>query len=356
MDDFQDRYVSFLKSLEENELDGFIASQPTNLRYLFNLDAELGFAVTSEKETILLIDSRYVEIAQKETVNCKIKLAPVSTLQSLEELASKLFPTNRARIGFESDHLTHSLVSKLKSTISGKQMVPTANVIENLRQVKSANELEAIRKAFEVSSRAYHRIFEDFSWQGSELALAAKLEHKIRMEGAEGIAFKTIVASGSRSSHPHARPSKSLIQDSSLILIDFGAIKNGYHSDTTRVLLRSQDKEEEKILKIVQEAQNRAISGIQAGQKASSIDSLARKYIEDHGYGQYFGHSLGHGLGLEIHELPNVSSTSETVLEVGMVFTVEPGIYLPGRYGVRWEDAVIVTDSGCEVLRIDAPR
>ena len=355
MDDFQLRYRRFLKAVEENQLDGFLTSKPANLRYLFNLDASLGFAVTRESETILLVDSRYIETARQDAVNCQVKLASGSPVQALKELLRELFPTNRSHLGFESDHLPYRAVTDLKAARPRASLVATSEVIEILRQIKSEKEQEGIRRAFEVAARAYQKVFEAFDWKGRERDLAGRLEYELRLAGAEGSAFDTIIASGPRSSLPHARSSASTIDDSSLLLIDFGAVKDGFHSDTTRVLWRPPDVELE-ILEIVKEAQIRAITGIRPGKQASAVDALAREHISARGYGEYFGHSLGHGLGLEIHELPRISSTSETVLEAGMVFTVEPGIYLPGRYGVRWEDAVIVTESGCEVLCIDSSQ
>ncbi len=355
MNDFQLSYRRFLRAVAENQLDGFLTSKPANLRYLFNLDASLGFAVTRESETILLVDSRYIETAHQDAVNCRVKLASGTPIQALKELLRELFPTNGSHLGFESDHLPYSSVTDLESAMPGASLVATSEVIERLRQIKSEKEQEGIRRAFEVARRAYGKVFKGFDWKGKERDLAGRLEYELRLAGAEGTAFDTIIASGSRSSLPHARSGPATIDDSSLLLIDFGAVKDGFHSDTTRVLWRPPDAEPE-ILEIVQEAQIRAIAGIRPGKLASAVDALGREYIAARGYGEYFGHSLGHGLGLEIHELPRISSTSETVLEAGMVFTVEPGIYLPGRYGVRWEDAVIVTDSGCEVLRIDSSQ
>ncbi len=353
MDEFQARYRHFLKAVEATAIDGFLTSKPTNLRYLFNLDASVGFALTWEGETTLLVDSRYVETARQEAVNCRVELASSTAYVALQELLGERFSSRRGRLGFESDHLTWAAVTGLESEMAGTSLVATSEVIEGLRQIKSRNEQEAIRRAFEVAARAYRRVFEEFDWNGRERDLAGRLEYELRLAGAEGAAFDTIVAAGARSALPHARAGNASLGESSLLLIDFGAVKDGYHSDTTRMIFRTPDARPE-IFEIVREAQARAIAGIRPGQPVSTIDALGRDYIKASGYAEYFGHSLGHGLGLEIHELPRISETSERVLEAGMVFTVEPGIYLPGRYGVRWEDAVIVTESGCEVLRIGA--
>ena len=352
MNEFQVRYRRFLKAVEENELDGFLSSRRANIRYLFNLDASIAFGVTWEGETTLLVDSRYFEAASRQAVNCRVELARRIPDTFLVEFLSG-GPKQKGRLGFEGDHLTYELVKTLESELSRKRLIATSGLVEHLRQVKSQDELVKIRRAFEVAGSGYHDTFGDFVWKGTELELAGLLEYQLRRAGAEGPAFETIVAGDVRSSLPHARPTPERIDDSSLLLVDFGAVVRGYHSDTTRVCLR-QGSDEPDELRIVKEAQARAISAVRPGIHAAAIDALARDYIAEHGYGEHFGHSLGHGLGLQIHELPRIHRDSSVLLEPGMVFTVEPGIYLPGQYGVRWEDAVIVTESGCEVLRIDS--
>ena len=353
MNEFRARYRCFLKAVEENEIDGFLTSQPANIRYLFNLDASIAFGVTWEGETTLLVDSRCFESASKQAVNCRVKLARRSPDEWLQGFLSGGAGKQIGRLGFEGDHLTYGLVRSLESGLSKLTLVATSGLVEHLRQVKSQAELAEIRRAFEVAATGYYAMFRDFVWKGTELELAGLLDYELRKAGAEGPAFETIVAGDVRSSLPHARPTPTRIDECSLLLVDFGAVVGGYHSDTTRVHLRRGTGNPEE-LKIVKEAQARAISQVRPGIPADRIDALARDYIAECGYGEHFGHGLGHGLGLQIHELPRIHRGSCALLEAGMVFTVEPGIYLPGQYGVRWEDAVIVTKSGCEVLRIDS--
>ena len=351
MSDFEVRYRRFLKAVEENELDGFLSSRRASIRYLFNLDASLSFGVTWEGETTLLVDSRYFEAASQQAVNCRVELARHVPATSLLEFLSGGPEKQRGRLGFEGNHLTYELVKTLESGLSRNRLISTSGLVEHLRQVKSRDELGEIRRAFKVAGAGYHEVFGDFPWKGTELELAGLLEYQLRKLGAEGPAFETILAGDVRSSLPHSRPTSEPIDDSSLLLVDFGAVVGGYHSDTTRVCLRPGSNQPDE-LRIVKEAQARAISAIRPGIPAAAIDALARDYIAEHGHGEHFGHSLGHGLGLQIHELPRIHKDSPVLLEPGMVFTVEPGIYLPGQFGVRWEDAVIVTESGCEVLRI----
>jgi len=352
MDEFGVRYRQFLKVMEENGLDGFLTSQPANIRYLFHLDASLAHGVTWEGETTLLVDSRYFEAASRQAVNCRVELAArIPDPPLVESLSGG--PEKQGRMGFEEDHLTYGLAKTFESKVSGKKLVPTSGLIEHLRQVKSREELVEIRRAFKVAGAGYDATLGDLAWTGTELELAGLLEYRLRKAGAERPAFETIVASDVRSALPHARPTSERVDESSLLLVDFGAVVGGYHSDTTRVCVR-QGSDPPDELRIVKEAQARAIAGVRPGISAGAIDALARDYIAGHGYGEYFGHSLGHGLGLAIHELPRIQRGSSVLLEAGMVFTVEPGIYLPGRYGVRWEDAVIVTEAGCEVLRIES--
>ena len=355
MNEFHARYRRFLKAVEENEIDGFLTSQRANIRYLFNLDASTAFGVTWEGETTLLVDSRYFEAASQEAVNCRVELVRKAPDKSLQEFLSGGPGKQRGRLGFEGDHLTYGLVETLETGLSKLTLVATSELVERLRQVKSQGELAEIRRAFEVAATGYHDMLGDFVWKGTELELAGLLEYKLRKAGAERPAFETIVAGDVRSSLPHARPTPTRIDDCSILLVDFGAVVGGYHSDTTRVHL-AQGAGKPAELKIVKEAQARAISQVRPGIPAAKIDALARDYIAEQGYEEHFGHGLGHGLGLQIHELPRIHRDACALLEAGMVFTVEPGIYLPGQYGVRWEDAVIVTESGCEVLRIDSPE
>ena len=352
MNEFHTRYRRFLKAVEEYEIDGFLTSQRANIRYLFNLDASIAFGVTWEGDTTLLVDSRYFEAASQLAVNCRVELARGAPDTRLQEFLSKGLGKRRGRLGFEADHMTYGLVGSLESGLSKLALVPTSDLVERLRQVKSHDELAEIRRAFEVAANGYQNVFGDFLWKGTELEVAGLLDFELRKAGAEGPAFETIVAGDVRSSLPHARPTRTRIDDGSLLLVDFGAVVGGYHSDTTRVQLRQGTGNKPEELKIIKEAQARAISQVRPGIPAARIDALARDYIAGCGYGEHFGHGLGHGLGLQIHELPRIHTDSRALLEEGMVFTVEPGIYLPGQYGVRWEDAVIVTKSGCEVLRI----
>ncbi len=351
MNEFQVRYRRFLKAVEKSELDGFLTSSRANIRYLFNLDASIAFGVTWEGDTTLLVDARYFEEASQRAVNCRVELARRIPDTSLAEFLLGGPEKQKGRLGFEGDHLTYGLVKTLESGPSRKRLIATSGLVERLRQIKSQDELVEIRRAFEVAGTGYHRMLGDFVWKGTELELAGLLEYQLRKAGADRPAFETIVAGDVRSSLPHARPTAKRIDDSSLLLVDFGAVLGGYHSDTTRVCLPEGSDEPDE-LRIVKEAQARAIVAVRPGIPAAAIDALARDYIAEHGHGEHFGHGLGHGLGLQIHELPRIHRDSSVLLEPGMVFTVEPGIYLPGQYGVRWEDAVIVTESSCEVLRI----
>ncbi len=350
---FRARYGRFLKAIEEQEIDGFLTSQRANIRYLFNLDASIAFAVTWEGETTLLVDSRYFEAASRVAVNCRVELSSTAPETGLQEFLWQGPGKQRGRLGFEADHLTYGLVTSLESGGFELTLVATSLLVERLRQVKDRDELAEIRRAFQTAATGYRAVFADFAWKGTESDLAGRLDYELRKAGAEGPAFETIVAADARSSLPHARPTPTPFDDCSLLLVDFGAVIGGYHSDATRVHLRQGANRCEE-LKIVREAQARAISQIRPGVPADRIDALARNYIAERGHAEHFGHGLGHGLGLQIHELPRIHTDSKELLEAGMVFTVEPGIYLPGRYGVRWEDAVIVTESGCEVLRIDS--
>lgn len=349
MHDFPSRYQRFLRRLAARRLDGFITRHPPHLFYLFAFSGSSGLAFCLEGETRLFVDSRYLEQVQAESVNCTPVLTPDSQEQTLRRILRRC---RNQRIGFESAHTSHRLLSHLSPLAGrtpGPELVPTVQLIEELRVVKEDTEIETIEQAFRIAHLAYSRFLEKISAGLTELEMAALLEFEIRRAGGEGTSFETMVASGNRSSLPHGRASTRKWQPNELLLIDFGVRYQGYTSDMTRLHL-AEGTRKTALYRIVREAQQSALECIRPGQASTEVDAAARNFIRRAGYGDCFGHSTGHGLGLEVHELPLISSRRPTRLREGMVFTVEPGIYLPGRYGVRIEDAVVVTQTGYRLL------
>lgn len=350
MPDFGIRYQAWLAALEARQLDGFLVTSPANLNYLFNFSGSAGIALCLDGDTQLVVDSRYIEQASMVAINCRPVLAEKSLQETLRELLRRGHRTGqRPRLGMEGPHISHQKALELKSWRTRAQWVSTHDVIEELRIIKDAWEIKILKQAFGIAQRAYVQLQESIRPGMTESQVAGMLEYELRRAGGQGLAFETIVASGRRSSLPHASATHWKIRDTRPVLIDFGVRHRGYCSDLTR-MHRFPATRTPKIYSVVQEAQQAALEAIRPGALCSQVDAAARHTIARHGYAEYFGHSTGHGLGLEIHELPRIASSTREVLKPGMVFTVEPGIYLPKRYGVRIEDAVLVTDKGYRTL------
>ncbi len=349
--DFAGRYLRFRSELEKQGVDGFLISHPPNLSYLFNIRPSVGFVLCSAEESVLILDSRYTEQAEADAVNCRLVKAGNSLEDTLKEVISQLASKSPPpfRLGVESHHLSFATAQQLSSWSSDYQVLGRDDLVENLRMLKEPSEIQALQNAFRIAQAAFAEIRAEIRPGRTEVEIAGLFELELRKKGGEKAAFETIVASGPRSSLPHGRASRRVIGSDEIVLVDFGVQAEGYCSDLTRIVPPAKARRPD-IFEIVQEAQQKAIRTARPGVLTSVVDSAARDYIAKEGYGDYFGHSLGHGLGLEVHESPLVSWRSAQPLQEGMVFTVEPGIYLPGRYGVRIEDAVVVTADGCRLL------
>lgn len=346
------RYRRFLKRLRDEGLDGFVVSRPANLEYLLGFRGSAGTALCRKGPATLLVDSRYLTLARATARHCRTVLAPESLEKSLKKVLQRACrrASRPLSIGFESDIVSHDYVSCLKSWKLPIDWIPCSGWIAELRMIKDLGEVSALRQAFRQAQAAYAEAMDEVAPGQSEVEIAGRLEWALRRRGADAYAFETIVASGSRSALPHARPGLDAWKADEVLLVDFGLrLEQGYCSDLTRVRLPARGPSR-KVARIVREAQHKALEAIRPGRRAWQVDEAARKWIEKQGYGKCFGHGLGHGLGLEVHELPRIRPRSEHVLEEGMTFTVEPGIYLPGQFGVRIEDAVVVSRDGFEFL------
>lgn len=346
------RYHRFLSRLDRLGLDGFVVSRLPNLAYLFDLPASAGLAFCLHGESTLIVDSRYLELSRSRSVNCSVELASESLAETLKVCLDRATRghTGSPRIGFESRTVTHEQAVQWKSWNLPVRWSPTTDLVEALRAIKEPAEIESMKSAFSSAHRALATLWDGLRPGMSEIEIAGSLEYAMRMEGGEGCAFETIVAAGPRSSLPHASPSSRSWSPEEVLLIDFGTRLGGFCSDLTRVRLPSDGGRPNEIERVVREAQQSALEAIRPGCKASKVDEAARSRIADAGYGAFFGHSTGHGIGLEVHELPRISRTSDETLHEGMSFTVEPGIYLPGEFGIRLEDVVTVTSDGFEFL------
>ena len=351
MHDFRGRYGRFLSRLEDHGLDGFLVQHGPNLTYLFNFTGSAGFACCLGHETILLVDSRYLEQARATAVNCTPQLIRGSFEQALEELLNDRFPggSTRKRLGLEATRVSCDLWLRIQTWSAAVEWVPEHDLIETLRIIKEPSEIAALTRAFELAQSAFAGFLDQISPGMAEVRMAGILEMEMRKVGGEGAAFDTIVAGGPRSSLPHGVATGRIWGEKEILLIDFGIRSGGYLSDLTRVHLPRGVRKPE-IFDIVSEAQHAALDSIRPGVVSSDVDRAARRVIERAGHGDHFQHGAGHGLGLEVHELPRISPSRPQPLEPGMVFTVEPGIYLPERMGVRIEDVVVVTGTGYRLL------
>lgn len=329
-------------------LDSFLVTDPANISYLSGFTGEDALILITPGEKFFITDSRFVEEAADAVQNCAITLVERSTYDTLASIVKK---KGLKRIGFESMNLPYAVAERLKGIIKATaRLVGAKDLVESLRAVKDASEVASIKKSVAVAKAVLGMAFKLISPGMSEEFLRRRIESAFIERGAK-ISFDPIIASGANSSKPHARASAAKIENNSFLMVDMGCSLGGYNSDITRMaILGHVTARFKKIYAIVKRAQEIAIEKISPGVRISAIDNAARGYIEKNGFGKNFGHSLGHGVGLEVHEKPSVSRASEGVLQPGMVFTVEPAIYIPKFGGVRIEDMVLVTDNGCEVL------
>lgn len=343
-----DRIKRLLEYFDDAGYDAFYITNPDNRFYLSGFSGTTGALLLSRNQFCLLTDFRYTGQASAESPDYRIIEVNGSYPETLLEF---LRGNNLFRLGCEGDHLTYNQFSDFKDMLQGIELKPASGTVEQLRICKDDSEIKCIEEAARLADQAFAEILPGIKPGITEREIALRLEYLMRQKGADGAAFKIIVASGSRSALPHGVASMKTIRAGDLVTFDFGAVYRGYHSDITRtVVLGHPDPKQKEIYQIVLEAQMSAISAVKAEVRASAVDRAARSVIERKGYGRCFGHGTGHGLGLSIHENPRLSIKDDTVLQSGMVVTVEPGIYLPGWGGVRIEDTLVVLDNGCRIL------
>ncbi len=322
--------------------------------YLCDFPTTDGAVIVSATETALLTDSRYIEAVENDKKAGKLSDDVNAYLfkKGLYADVAEYFSTHGAkRVCIDPALVSIKQLNTLEEKCEGVEFGYLSDVCLKHRRVKTEQEIEKIKKAQSITDKAFSHILGFINRDRSELEVAAELEYFMRCNGAGGIAFETIAVSGKNSSLPHGIPTDSKLTENSFFTMDYGAKYAGYCSDMTRtVVLGKADAEMKRIYDTVLTAQSEAMKAMKAGMRCMDADKIARDVITDAGYGEYFGHSLGHSLGLEIHELPSVSARWEEELVVGNIVTVEPGIYIPGKYGVRIENMVLITEDGCENL------
>ncbi len=329
-------------------LDAFLVTDLHVIRWLSGFSGSSAKVLLSRDRAVLFTDFRYREQVAAEVDAMECRIINGGFLQAYAESGV----VAGERLGVQKEVLTLEESERLSATFERRTIVPVPGFFDEFRMIKDETELHCMRMAAQITEQTLEKIVPMISDQVTEIDIAAEISYWHRRFGAERDSFEPIVASGHRSAMPHARPQPERIRQGSLIVIDMGCVYHGYASDQTRTFALGRIPEEaENIYRIVRDAQQLGIDSIRTGMAAKELDARVRSYITDHGYGEAFGHGLGHGVGVEVHEYPRISSLSKDYLHPSTVFTVEPGIYLPGKYGVRIEDTVVLHESGPEPLQ-----
>lgn len=335
----------FINKLPKN-VDGALIVSPESRRYFTGFNASDGFLFITKSGSVFLTDSRYIEAAKNKIICCEVEEQKGKLMDYAKRFNCKV-------LAVEADRLTVTQLKNLRKALHGIKLttVSTDKIIDSFRAVKNEAEIENICKAQRIAEAAFDHILGFIKVGVTEKEVALELDHYMLSHGADGLSFETIAISGANTSKPHGVPTDKKIEHGDFVTMDYGAVVNGYHSDMTRtVAVGAASDEQKKIYKIVFEAQLAVLRVLKNGVKCSDADKAARDVITEAGYGEYFRHSTGHGVGIEIHEKPFVSPKSTAMLRSGNVVTDEPGIYIPGKFGVRIEDMALITENGCKNL------
>ena len=351
---FKVRQEKLREHLATTRFYGLLISHLPNIRYLCGFTGSAGVLLVTEDENVFFTDVRYDTQAHQEVAGAKVVIAPKMLLKTVARwIAARR--RGRARqwmIGIEGTHLTVAEMKRLGILLpSGIRVNSASAAVERMRMVKDNDELKRLRAAVRLGATLFERALTVLRPGVKEVDVAAEMEYAARRAGAEEMSFPTIIASGARSALPHGRASNQSIEAGGFVVCDFGVILKSYCSDQTRtVWVGAVPEDARRAYDAVREAQQAAIDAVRPGVTAGAIDAAARKVLNKAGLGKHFAHSTGHGVGLEIHEAPRVAPEQREILRPGMVITVEPGVYFPGKWGVRIEDMVAVSEAGCEVL------
>jgi len=353
--DYKGRLQRLQEALSRHKLDVLVVEHLPNIRYLCGFTGSAAALLVTEKGSFFFTDGRYTAQARAEVRGAKIAIARKPPLLLAAEWLKKRGKAGRAGmciVGIEAEHMTVAARTRLLGALSGKFRLKEAPpLVERSRMVKDAAEIEIIRRSVEIGARLFDTAIEHIRPGIKETDVAAEMEHAARKAGADGMSFETIIAGGTRSALPHGRASHHAIPAAGFVVCDFGVILTGYCSDMTRTVhVGRPSRQAQGFYEAVLEAQLAGLDAIKPGTTVGKVDQATRNSLQKAGLGTYFTHSTGHGVGIEIHEAPRVAANQPDVLEPGMVITVEPGAYIPGKWGVRIEDMVVVTKDGCDVL------
>lgn len=351
MADYSKRRDTLLRTLKKRKLPGMLVTDEMNVTYLTGFTGDSTVLLLTPDRALLISDPRYTTQIEEECPDVEAVIRSTSSVPMKTAVADAVKSSKLNAIAFEADHLTTATHADYSAALEGVELLPTSGIVVDQRAVKDADEIAEIRVAVDLAERSFRAVTAALHGEMTEAQAAAEMEYRIRMLGGRGFAFDPIVGVGPRSALPHGRAGQTRFSESTFCLFDWGARKTLYRSDITRMVIYGKlPAKIEKIYGVVLEAQRLAIEKIGPGVSTREVDSVARKHIADAGYEKRFGHGLGHGIGIAIHEQPRFSALADSTLAPGMVVTVEPGIYLPGIGGVRIEDDVLVTAKGAEVL------
>ncbi|MCB2292371.1 Xaa-Pro peptidase family protein [Clostridium algoriphilum] len=344
---YKERILKLRDSMKAKDIDAVLLVGDPNRNYLSGFTGNESYSVITENKAFFITDSRFTEQAKQQVKNYEI----LEHSKNLPDFLGELVKDNNIkRLGFEEDILSFSDYSLYKSKVQC-EFVPIEKIIETIRTIKDESELKLIKKAAQIADEAFGHLLKFIKSGMTEREIGLELEFKMKKLGAQELSFPSIIASGVRSSLPHGQATDKVVNEGEFLTLDFGCVYKGYCSDMTRTIVIGKPSEKMvEIYNTVLEAQKLALRTFKPNIPATSVDKIARDYIEDKGYGEYFGHSLGHGVGREIHEAPTVGYGNKQLLQSGMVVTDEPGIYIPGFGGVRIEDLLVITENGSEVL------
>jgi Xaa-Pro aminopeptidase len=344
-----ERRVDALRSsISQQKCDAIVLSNAISVRYISGFSGDDSLALVTPDRRFIITDFRYVEQVEQECPGWEVVKRKLDVYDAAARVAKAC---KVKRLGFEAGHISYASYRRFLKCAKGLRLAPTTGIVDRMRMIKDADEVAAIEAAIRCQEAAFREVRKWLKPGVTELDVATELEYRMRRHGAQRWAFETITAGAERGSLPHARPTERLVRKGEALLLDWGARCFFYNSDLTRVLhFGKVTSRFRKIYSIVKQAQELGIAAVRPGARLSDIDLAAREHIRKAGFGPQFGHSLGHGVGLDVHEAPTVREASKELAQPGMVFTIEPGIYIPRWGGVRIEDMVLVTERGVRVL------
>jgi len=343
---FKNRLDQLSSKLHDIGYNGFYINNLTNIRYLTGFTGSAALLLVIDGIGYFFTDGRYIKQSSDQVQNCDITIIDSNYFDAINK--KKIFKKNNLKIAFEGNHISYSNYNGLLKIFSHIDWIPTYSIIENIASIKDKHEIESLKTAIEITDYTFTKIIPEIKMGVSEQQISAKISYLFKMNGAEGDSYDSIIASGPNAALPHARPTNRKFKKGDFIVMDFGALYNGYHADMTRTVLIGPAIEKHKeIYNIVLKSQLNGISVAKANVSCSSVDQACRSIIDQHGYAKFFNHSTGHGIGLEVHTLPRIHKNNNELLKPNHIITIEPGIYLPDWGGVRIEDDCLITKDQC---------